>query len=648
MKNLFFLLLSLVFSLNGITQPQRLTIQTGSYEISSGKPAIVKTYCADWDRIVNPSDKLEYNVFHKKGNMKIIIDGKEYKGDIEDLTKGENPVLLIHTEGSDAEDNITIKIELNPNNPRKDVKIDFLTPSTIGNTKGDNLNIYSHIISTNFKFEEINQQKYWIIIEILKHIDGAKQLKLNSNNVFTPKTKALFDEYFKNYQTISDIFKKYKINIPFLQRPLPYEIKKFQEVYGLNPTGWADRETVTFLEEYISILERIKSPNHEDVFNLSNNNYIVKVKDKYEIWEDNYVKDDAGFPVFLSNIYSRKIFNNDVIDKVTLDNFNSLKKYSQTEAPQFLSFSISPRNNKDKTVQFSLNGDEPSTIKWENPNSYDEIFTALMPMIKDRDGKDFLFCRDIISQSGFSKNEKANAADKYGSIFLTEKLTEDRSHINTVEFIRQLYEYSGKKMSIGGKLETDIINMTFVPMIQKGEDIAALISPKSFGIELEPVKKMQQELLDVNVKVHELDLGSSTPENIKESNVIVISGHNKAIIFENYVKELTNKGLFNEKIVLVFTCFEKGTSSLNTYMIKGGARQVIFFPSKIHPNAVTAVIREMNIILKSMDGTTQLTMKKLLEKSTENALKNIENDNLINELNDVLKFIGQYSYNQNK
>ena len=153
---------------------------------------------------------------------------------------------------------------------------------------------------------------------------------------------------------------------------------------------------------------------------------------------------------------------------------------------------------------------------------------------------------------------------------------------------------------------------------------------------------MKSTLESGQIKVIEVEDDFLNNAEIKQSNVLLLSGH-KNENFESYLKKLADNGLLEGKVIAIFSCYEEGTTNLSRYLIKNGyAREIIYFPSLIGTDATKAVLGEIVYVIKN-----QLVEEKTIEEIIDLAINNaiVKYPDMKDAINIFKKGIKIISYN---
>ncbi|MCU0440366.1 MAG: hypothetical protein MUC49_20945 [Raineya sp.] len=697
----FFLIIA-TFILSGIClygqKVQRLAILPTKTQVILNKKNsshTFKSYCVDYDRDFPSNTQYSGIVSGGKTPVVTIItqNGKTDKLTLKQALSGNSPALLIHA--SEELGAIFSKFSINPQ--RKDITKVLIGPiktrEIIAPQSDDTQDFISDIVFNTFEkdltllSDESNyrsiQENLWkksLIVELLKankklELDASGKLsskalalanvlekniskndffspydkrfyflakngkiRINENGDFTEETKI----FFKNFS--DTIYKIIRYNLCQGWDSLSYEeiIKKVQKENNLNVTGTVTPELSNFLTEYGKpfriIDDYLRHNKDKDIiadFNFGfNREYVIKMDDKL------YFFDGRSKPSVLIS---------DHISGME-DNYKELIKYimSSTDNYKYIYFSSIDNNTKKLTY---LTGSTENSATLKDVHSFEEIIALIDNHITGNpESKNFILARDMFTQRKLGEYDKTKPSP-FGDKFIEGSNIgiEDRTWINYVELLRELQiRYPDRKFHLGGDLIKDYESINYSPKIKSADQIVAYIAPASLDISRDRVKAMSDQLSSSGIIVHELNDEFEVPGNLQQANVLLLSGH-KEKAYEDFLKNIADKGLLEDKVVAVFSCNEKGTANLNSYLInKGKAKKIIFFPSTILVTAIDAVFKELAELTKELhtipDG---ISFNELIDKAVDKALIKYpgDTDKVLRENIQQLKhFINQISH----
>ncbi len=106
--------------------------------------------------------------------------------------------------------------------------------------------------------------------------------------------------------------------------------------------------------------------------------------------------------------------------------------------------------------------------------------------------------------------------------------------------------------------------------------------------------------------------------DIPESNLVILAGH-KDNTFRTYVSRLSRSGIFKDKVVALFSCYERAEEAFNSRLItrEGGAKAVLYFTTRIDAEAVAEILQRLSDQLDSLttnEAGEKTDLKKLLDE----------------------------------
>lgn len=411
-------------------------------------------------------------------------------------------------------------------------------------------------------------------------------------------------------------------------------ISEFQNLNGIKASGEIDAITISKVKEYVDFYNstKIEQDNRLGNFLINSN-----IDGKTEIIE-------------YDEILKKRLLSDDDILKIEESQKKQIRLANKyTEANVWASYGS--RNDKIEKASLFI-GDEIAEVDWKNPQSYDELYVYWDKYFeKNPNINSVTLLRDDFQTNKFAIDKIDNKSD-ISNKTLENKYVVNRTWINITEFARNLKEkYPQKKIILSSNIEYQTRNKISEPsIIKSSDDIGAYMASKSFGLESDQVLSMKQTLDKGKISVFEINEGmEKLPEGAERANVLLISAH-KDIAFENYIKELADKGLLVDKTIGLFSCYEKGSANLNSYIISKGAKEVHFFPSKISISATKAVLKEISKITNSILDINKngVIFDELMSLGVENAIKNPDNFDLVSELRPLNLQIKQISKTKNQ
>lgn len=623
MKNLtiaFAFLLAPFFLLG---QGQRLGLLPTSFKLSKENTSgSVKAFCSDGRARSIPSSTIgKYNWLQNPEAIEVIIDGKIYPDGIGKLIQQGDVIIKTR---SDEE----VIFELSPNSKIKTINIDIKESTILSDKQGD-----------------YNIEPLWL--------DYLKKLKVVPDNATTfEKIKPNIISFQKNAKIDSrsgylDV--KTRESIEIYSKSLDGLIKN-----GLLNENFETYEQVIKAYDQL-LLEWFSVASDKDNFISRTIDYSSLSKYMLEFVEGNYLINNGGkiekwqFIINFEEKWEKPLYKSEIllsdINEFETKLFNKVNEINENSKKDDIYYcAIGSINQKNKTVKVCFNGETFDQQFTDDP--FKEIVGLIKLKIEKLPQKStIVLVRDEL-QLVFEKYDKLNSDDATGDNFLNIQLVEDNKLINYTEVARNLKTQinDNRKLVISSikNHELDIKKIKEVTLVKSSQDIVTYISPESFGIHADQAKAMKQKLIDGKVKVIDIENEIINEKEINQSNVLILSGH-KDSNFELYLKNLAEKGLLNNKVVAIFSCYEQGTTHLNSYLIQvGGAKKIIFFPTKIDINATKAVFSELVEMLNSTPLLGGITLEKAINMSIDRAINKYPD--LKNELEEIRNYIPQISF----
>ncbi len=635
MKNLIIVLVFLIAPFFLLGQGQRLGLLPTSLNLNNvNSTGSVKAFCSDGrTRSIPSSTNGKYNWIQNTKAVEVVIDGKVYPDGIGKLIQeGE---VIIKTRGDEE-----VIFELNPNSKIKSITINIKESNIISDRPDDYiieplwLNCLRKIKVVNNDVSTFEQIKPKIIL-------FQKNAKIeNHSGYLDEETRVLLEIYSK--------YADYLIENGILDK----NFKDPEQV--INAYNQFSSEWEHFFKNKDNIIYR--DDNNIDVFkgmikNMGANNiyeippypegyYLVNNNGKIEKWKFTYdIEGKWEKPISKDVIKESDIIQ---IENELFDNLATINEDSKKEGIYYCV--IGNVNLNSKTIRLSFNGEVFDQKFTENP--FDEIVNHItMKIEKLPKNSTVIIVRDRLQFSceNYDKMDiKSNSGDK----FLNIQLLDEVKLINFTEATRNIKKQirSDQRIFISkfDNIESDFSKLKNIPIVKSSQDIITYMSPKSFGIYADQASAMKSKLIRGKVKVIDIEKDIINEKEIKQSNVLILSGH-KNENFELYLKKLAEKGLLQNKVVAIFSCYEQGTTHLNSYLIQvGGARQIIFFPTKIDVNATKAVFSELVDMLNSEIPSGGITLEKAINLSIDRAI--IKYPDLKNELEEIRSHIPQIAF----
>jgi hypothetical protein len=204
--------------------------------------------------------------------------------------------------------------------------------------------------------------------------------------------------------------------------------------------------------------------------------------------------------------------------------------------------------------------------------------------------------------------------------------------------LKRRYSNKTRKFFFANDTEISKTNLRNLPSVNSAKDIAVVSEQSSFKvIDYDVIANIEAELKKAGIKV------ITENKEIESANIIFITGH-KDQQFRKKIEELGSKGSLKDKVVVLFSCYEKGDVAFNSDMIRriSKARAVYFPTGKINPLAVEAVLRELSNIIKKNQAENS-KIDSLLERCVDEAYKKETNTRLREEILKIRSAVKQLS-----
>src|SRR5262249_12912047 len=132
--------------------------------------------------------------------------------------------------------------------------------------------------------------------------------------------------------------------------------------------------------------------------------------------------------------------------------------------------------------------------------------------------------------------------------------------------------------------------------VKGAKDVALISNKKSFAVtDHNVVELVRATLLKAGVNVYKDLPTDEIPArlHVAETNLVVLTGH-KADNFRTYIERLTDAGALRDKVVAVFSCYERGDEAFNSRVLAhgAGAKAVLFYTERINAEAVADVLKQ--------------------------------------------------------
>jgi|GEM_PF-4895515 len=428
------------------------------------------------------------------------------------------------------------------------------------------------------------------------------------------------------FERIEKIFVlNYRSGLP---REFLMDIKSFQTTYGLTLSGFPDSETLHSLDQYLDLATLARSYRNG--------------KDVPEVlagFSETLILKKNGITYFYSPGFAKawSILDSPAIEKEEEYFRNHIKRLAGGY-PEVTFVALGSRSDQNIKIQFN---DVERVISWVNTSDLSPVIDSFGELLKDHP-----LDRPIVVSRDFLTRGKLGNTDEIESSILKEGYVNDRQWINCTVLLKELKrKFPTRRFYLGTGSSQDNAG-TQIRTIKSSQEVSAIVSPQSFGIQYESVNRMKSHLVDASIKVHELDDNfANVPVNIFQSNLIIVSGH-KDKNYIRYLKRLARAGLLEDKVVIIFSCNEMGTANLNSELIADGyAHNIIFFPTRLNVSATNAVLKALAAIVKTLNGAEGISAELLLQKSVENAMADPANEDLLAELRPFLQYLNQTSFN---
>jgi hypothetical protein len=150
------------------------------------------------------------------------------------------------------------------------------------------------------------------------------------------------------------------------------------------------------------------------------------------------------------------------------------------------------------------------------------------------------------------------------------------------------------------------------------------------------------ENVAASLKKAGISLLEGSDVDFEAGNVVVLTGHRDRNL-SAYLETLLDKGILEDKLVVLFSCYDAAAEASHSKLLQSpdGPRAVVYFPDQIQAGAVSLVIREMTLAVKSF-GSSPVTLPDLLSESVERALAKAPPE-LKSEIAKLMRLIVQLS-----
>jgi hypothetical protein len=170
-------------------------------------------------------------------------------------------------------------------------------------------------------------------------------------------------------------------------------------------------------------------------------------------------------------------------------------------------------------------------------------------------------------------------------------------------------------LSLANDLRLGIANLKEMPKFEKGSQMAVYVDKRRIGSygEITHVKNA--------LKGAEIRIVKAGNAKTGESPVILFAGQRNEN-FQALVKQLAAERRFENSLVAFAVCGEGCEVSFNSGIIReSGARAILFYDQRIHPDAVESVLLKFSELLIK-EGVPDSKFQQLWRRSVEEVLKN--------------------------
>jgi len=170
-------------------------------------------------------------------------------------------------------------------------------------------------------------------------------------------------------------------------------------------------------------------------------------------------------------------------------------------------------------------------------------------------------------------------------------------------------------LSLANDLKLGIANLKEMPKFEKGSQMAVFVDKRRIGSygEITHVRNA--------LKGAEIRLVKAGNAKTGESPIILFAGQRNEN-FQALVKQLAAERRFENSLVAFAVCGEGCEVSFNSGIIReSGARAILFYDQRIHPDAVESVLLKFSELLIK-EGVPDSKFQQLWRKSVEEVLKN--------------------------
>jgi hypothetical protein len=182
-----------------------------------------------------------------------------------------------------------------------------------------------------------------------------------------------------------------------------------------------------------------------------------------------------------------------------------------------------------------------------------------------------------------------------------------------------LHAKYGKRINVflDDDMTKSVERIDTIAPVAKPTDVALIADKLSFPVNDHGIVD------DVEAKFKQagLTVYASLPEQaVTEANLVVLTGH-KDQAYRDYVDALIDKGVLQDRVVLMFSCYAKGDERFNSSSLSTdkAPKAIVFFPDELDATAVSDVLKNFADRLKKEPGEPA-SIRSLLDKSIDEVL----------------------------
>ncbi len=235
----------------------------------------------------------------------------------------------------------------------------------------------------------------------------------------------------------------------------------------------------------------------------------------------------------------------------------------------------------------------------------------------------------VIMQDAFARGAHLSRDDSREPFYHWSRVHLDPGRV-TLELQRR---YPDKRFYLDdpdapGMLDATLSRVATLYKVGGPKDVAMIYDP-SMSFQDFGVYQTVQPFLDVfHLPQHPISLADAVngkPGAVPESNLVVLSGH-KDGRFRTYVDRLSRSGVFKDKVVALFSCYEQDEEGFNSRLLarESGAKAVLYFTVRIDNEAAVRVLQSLSEQIDAVgkaNPAEKPDLKILLDEAIDTVLK---------------------------